>query len=207
MVASSSYLPGSGQDPLLARVVALEKALANSTRRNVNQASITDPLTGAVLFGADPDAGYGMALPNNPLPMYPATPGVVLSSSGSPVPAEIGQMSVINPAYVVSYQISVQSGGVTNCTAQGWVTITEPITGYSFTFPVIVGTNTVAGVATPTLVNQASVATILPQSVLGKELSATLFIQVTTPGSSNAVAGVISRSNGCSYVYAKAHGA
>jgi hypothetical protein len=205
MVSSPGFIPGTAQDPLAVRVAALERSMANVGRKTLDSSSITDPVTGAVLFGTDPDAEYGMAFPGMPAPMYPAQAGFFFFSpttNNTDILIWQGILPVINPAFECQYSVNAE-GGTNTITAYSYMEIVDLNTGWFHSFPAVTASCPPGGA---NVNRSAVVACQIPNDEVGQYLSvfcwAGLSAGAATSGS-NSCTGSPLLAQGCSWATAQ----
>lgn len=205
MAATPLYIPGSGMDPNAARVAALERNAANVSRKNLQSSAITDPLTGTVLFGTDPDAGYGMAFPGMPCPMYPAQAGFFFFSpttNNLDVLIWQGILPVINPAFECQYSVNAE-GGTNPVTAYSYMEIENLATGWFHKFPQVSASCPAGGF---NVASSAIVACQIPNDQIGQYLSVFVWAGLSSGAAgsgSNSCTGSPLLAQGCSFAAAQ----
>lgn len=149
---------------------------------------------GNVILASDDTAGYGLAAPPTAASLF-QTAGLVYSNAGTATVMYSGAMPVTNPGLQVQLRISV-GGGTVACTAAARYVLTEPTTGYSYSFAEFSASS--AANAT-TLADGPTQAVVLPSSLIGKVLGVRVDARVTAGvGSGNSVASTPIFVLGCS---------
>lgn len=205
MVATPGYVPGSNVNPYAARMATLENKIAAVQNMTLQSSSITDPVTGTQIFGTDPDAGYGLAFPGLPAPLYLAQAGFVFFSPASndlDVLVWQGILPVVNPAFECQYSVNAQAG--TNpITAYSFMRIEDLTTGWSHDFPKI---STDAPAGGFNVASSPIVSCHIPNDEIGAYLSVFCLTGLSSgaaPTGSNSCTGTPLLAGGCSWARAE----
>ncbi|WP_410644486.1 hypothetical protein [Amycolatopsis sp. lyj-346] len=142
---------------------------------------------GHALIQTDPDTKYGLARPEQHVPMYQVTPGAIYNSSTTFVRMLAGTTVAMCSSFAMQWILTVvYGGGGAAAVAQTYAVISDPATGYATTTTTTTTPSTTSSIGDVTTVSPFAIT--LPPTVIGNRLGVDIYTRISAGGSQSSVA-------------------
>ncbi|MFJ1764050.1 hypothetical protein ACIOD2_27295 [Amycolatopsis sp. NPDC088138] len=160
---------------------------------------------GHVLFRTDPDAKFGLAAPETPVPLYQAIPGLVFTGNTAFTQLWTGQFTALNSSFMGKWVVNTSYGGVApSAISESYMRLSNEDSSYAQVSPTFTSATVGAGSATEYVTPWALT---LPATVIGQRLYIDILARMKQGGASSAVALVPQFATGISRATAVSNGA
>jgi len=136
-----------------------------------------DP-AGNTLYRTDDTAGFGLASPETPIPMYSSAPGVVFTGNTTDTWLMTGTFSPINSSFAMQWVANTQYGSGAAAQSASYAVVADPVSGWSQTSATLT-----SGTTTSALLNFSDVFTFtFPSNEIAKRCSVNLYARIIAGG-------------------------